>query len=108
MSSWGPVGSARILRADNGAEVTCEELHRTGERPLVWSLDQRKRLVARAVTDVASAGRQEAFTLRLASGGRELDVTADCAFMTLDGWRRLADLEVGDRLATMLWFRAFR
>jgi hypothetical protein len=26
-------------------------------------------------------------------------VTADCAFMTLDGWRRLADLEVGDRLA---------
>ncbi len=41
------VASARILRADNGAEVACDELHRTGERPLVWSLDERKRLVAR-------------------------------------------------------------
>jgi replicative DNA helicase len=47
-SSSGLVGSARILRADNGAEVTCEELHRTGERPLAWSPDERKRVVARA------------------------------------------------------------
>jgi hypothetical protein len=41
------VAGARILRADNGAEVTCDELQRIGERPLVWMLDERKRLVAR-------------------------------------------------------------
>jgi hypothetical protein len=47
-SSSGLVGSARILWADNGAEVTCEELHRTGERPLAWPPDERNRVVARA------------------------------------------------------------
>ncbi len=92
------VANARILRADNGAEVTCDELHRTGERPLVWSLDERKRLVARQVTEVTPGGRDEAFTLRLASG-RSLEATADCLFMLLDGWRRVGDLEAGDRLA---------
>jgi replicative DNA helicase len=34
----------RILRADTGAEVTFGELMRAGERPLVWSLDERKRI----------------------------------------------------------------
>ncbi|MCP6675265.1 hypothetical protein NL520_28100, partial [Klebsiella pneumoniae] len=31
--------STRILRANTGAEVTFGELMATGERPLVWSLD---------------------------------------------------------------------
>jgi hypothetical protein len=55
---------ARILRADNGSEVTVSDLARTDERPLVWSLDERKRRVARPVTQVFPSGRQEAFTLR--------------------------------------------
>jgi intein/homing endonuclease len=63
----------------------------------VWSLDERKRLVARQVAEVAAAGRQEAFTLRLASG-RDLEVTADQAFMTLAGWMALRDLNVGARI----------
>ena len=33
--------NTRILRADTGAQVTFGELIRTGERPLVWSLDER-------------------------------------------------------------------
>jgi replicative DNA helicase len=32
--------NTRILRADTGAQVTFGELIRTGERPLVWSLDE--------------------------------------------------------------------
>jgi hypothetical protein len=38
--------SARILRTDNGSEVALSDLARAGERPLVWSLDERKRMVA--------------------------------------------------------------
>lgn len=41
----GLTASARILMADNGGEVTCEELYRSGQSPLVWSLEERKRLV---------------------------------------------------------------
>ncbi|OBB10232.1 replicative DNA helicase [Mycolicibacterium conceptionense] len=91
--------NTRILRADNGAEVTFGELMKTGERPLVWSLDERKRMVARPMTNVFYSGHKEVFKLRLASG-REVEATANHPFMTLDGWVPLGELTVGDRLAT--------
>jgi replicative DNA helicase len=90
--------NTRILRADNGAEVTLGELLRTGERPLVWSLDERKRMVARPMTNVFYSGHKEVFKVRLASG-REVEATANHPFMTLDGWTPLGELQVGDRVA---------
>lgn len=90
--------NTRILRADNGAEVTFGELMRTGERPLVWSLDDRKRMVARPMTNVFYSGHKEVFKLRLASG-REVEATANHPFMRLDGWTPLGELKIGDRLA---------
>ncbi|MBS9533804.1 replicative DNA helicase [Mycobacterium sp. M1] len=90
--------STRILRADNGSEVTLGELMRTGERPLVWSLDDRLQMVARPMTNVFPSGHREVFTLRMASG-REVQATANHPFLTLDGWVALGDLNVGDRLA---------
>jgi replicative DNA helicase len=90
--------NTRILRADNGAEVTFGELMRTGERPLVWSLDERKRMVARPMTDVFPSGHKEVFKLRLASG-REVEATSNHPFLTFDGWTPLGELKVGDRLA---------
>lgn len=88
----------RILRADTGAEVTFGELMRTGERPLVWSLDERLRMVARPMTNVFPSGRKEVFRLRLASG-REVEATSNHPFMKLDGWTPLGELKVGDRVA---------
>jgi replicative DNA helicase len=90
--------NTRILRADNGSEVTFGELMRTGERPLVWSLDEQLRMVARPMTNVFPSGRKEVFRLRLASG-REVEATGNHPFMTLDGWTPLEQLTVGDRLA---------
>jgi replicative DNA helicase len=90
--------NTRILRADNGAEVTFGELIRTGERPLVWSLDERKRMVARPMTNVFPSGHKEVFKLRLASG-REVEATANHPFMAFGGWTPLGELTVGDRLA---------
>ena len=90
--------ATRILRADTGAEVTFGELMRTGERPLVWSLDERLRMVARPMTNVFPSGRKEAFRLRLASG-REVEATGNHPFMKLEGWTPLEQLNVGDRIA---------
>jgi replicative DNA helicase len=90
--------STRILRADTGAEVTFGELMRTGERPLVWSLDDQLRMVARPMTNVFPSGRKEVFRLRLASG-REVEATGNHPFMTHDGWTPLEQLTIGDRLA---------
>ncbi|MCF6389786.1 replicative DNA helicase [Mycobacterium sp. MBM] len=91
--------NTRILRADNGAEVTFGELMATGERPLVWSLDERKRMVARPMTNVFPSGHKEVFTLRLASG-RKVEATANHPFMTSGGWVPLGELAVGEKLAT--------
>jgi replicative DNA helicase len=90
--------ATRILRADTGTEVSFVELMRTGERPLVWSLDERLRMVARPMTNVFPSGRKEVFRLRLASG-REVEATANHPFMKLDGWTPLEQLQIGDRLA---------
>ncbi|WP_310777721.1 replicative DNA helicase [Mycobacterium sp. Z3061] len=90
--------ATRILRADTGAEVTFGELMRTGERPLVWSLDERLRMVARPMTNVFPSGHKEVFRLRLASG-REIEATGNHPFMKLEGWTPLEQLEIGDRIA---------
>ncbi|OBF54736.1 replicative DNA helicase [Mycobacterium sp. 852002-50816_SCH5313054-b] len=90
--------ATRILRADTGAEVTFGELMRTGERPLVWSLDERLRMVARPMTNVFPSGHKEVFRLRLASG-REVEATGNHPFMKLDGWTPLEELKIGDRIA---------
>ncbi|WP_278261018.1 replicative DNA helicase [Nocardia sp. AG03] len=91
--------STRILRADTGAEVTLGELLSNGEQPLVWSLDERMRMVARPMVKVFPSGRKEVFRLRLASG-REVEATGNHPFLTVDGWIALDQLAVGDRLAT--------
>ncbi|WP_204804887.1 replicative DNA helicase [Mycobacterium riyadhense] len=90
--------ATRILRADTGAEVTFGELIRTGERPLVWSLDEQLRMVARPMTNVFPSGRKEVFRLRLASG-REVEATGNHPFMKLEGWAPLEELKIGDRIA---------
>ncbi|WP_306357297.1 MULTISPECIES: replicative DNA helicase [unclassified Nocardia] len=91
--------STRILRADTGNEVTLGELLTSGEQPLVWSLDERMRMVARPMVKVFPSGRKEVFRLRLASG-REVEATGNHPFLTVDGWIPLEKLAVGDRLAT--------
>ncbi|MBW0018057.1 MAG: replicative DNA helicase [Mycobacterium sp.] len=91
--------ATRILRADTGAEVTFGELMRTGERPLVWSLDDRLRMVARPMTNVFPSGRKEVFRLRLSSG-REVEATGNHPFMKLEGWTALEELKIGDRIAS--------
>ncbi len=90
--------NTRLLRADTGAEVTFGELMATGERPLVWSLDDRNRMVARPVSNVFYSGRKEVFKVRLASG-REVEATANHPFLAFDGWTPLGELTVGDRVA---------
>jgi len=90
----------RITRADTGAEVTLGELLRRGERDVaVWALDEHLRVVPATMSRVFASGVKRVFELRLASG-RRVQASANHPFRTLEGWRRLDELAVGDRLAT--------
>ncbi len=92
-------GDTRILRADTGAEVTLSELMASGERNVpVWSLDERLRLTPWTMTHAFPSGIREVFRVRLMSG-RQVQATANHPFLTYDGWRPLADITVGGRVA---------
>ncbi len=89
----------RLLRADDGSEITLGELVRAGARDIpVWSMDDSWRLVPATLTHAFPSGVKPVFSLRLASG-RQLRATANHKFRTLDGWEPLGDLAVGDRIA---------
>jgi replicative DNA helicase len=90
--------STTVLCADTGVPTTLGELLASGRRPLVWSLDERLRLVPRPMTNVFASGVKEVFRLRLASG-REVEASANHPFLTVDGWVPLGELAAGDRLA---------
>ncbi|MGZ4771540.1 MAG: replicative DNA helicase [Ilumatobacteraceae bacterium] len=90
----------RLVRADTNAEVTLGELVRSGGVGVpVWSLDEKYRLVEGTVTAAFSSGVKPVFRLRFASG-RTIDASANHPFLTVDGWVRVEDIEIGTHLAT--------
>jgi len=91
----------RLLRADNGAEITLGELMVRGSRDIpVWSLDDRLKLVPRTLTHAFPSGVKEVFRVRLSSG-REVTATSSHPFLTYDGWKPLSDLTVGSRVGVI-------
>lgn len=90
----------RVLRADNGNESSMAELMRSAERPLLWSVDERMRLVKRAMTSPISMQAREMYSLRLASG-RQLTVTSAHRVRKLDGWTSVTGLSPGSRIAAL-------
>jgi replicative DNA helicase len=91
--------SSRLLRADNGCETALSDLASTGERAIVWALDDRKRLTARPVTGLAIVSRPAGVLRGPLASGREIDASADTQFLTLGGWAPVGELGIGDRVA---------
>ncbi|HEV2089212.1 MAG TPA: replicative DNA helicase, partial [Cryptosporangiaceae bacterium] len=88
-----------LLRADTGAPVSFRDLLDRGhEGVLVWSLDERRRMVAAPITNVFCSGVKETYRLSLASG-RQVEATANHPFLAFGGWVRLGELSVGSRIA---------
>jgi replicative DNA helicase len=92
--------ATRIMRADTNEEVALGSLLESGASDIpVWALDERLKYVPATMTHVFPTGRREVFALRLASG-RTVEATMNHKFLTLDGWRALADLAPGARIAS--------
>nr|WP_328794386.1 replicative DNA helicase [Herbidospora solisilvae] len=93
--------ASRILRADNGQEVSLGELIESGAQDIpVWSLDDRLKLVPRTMTHVFSSGVKPVFRVRMTSG-REIEATANHPFLTYDGWHALETLSPGTRVSVL-------
>ncbi len=90
--------STRIMRADNGEEVSLGELVLSQRQPMVWSVDERHRLVPAQLVNAFPSGIKPVFELRLASG-RSVRATANHRFLTVDGWARLDSVPIGSFVA---------
>ena len=92
--------SMRVFRADSGMPVTFGELLDEGLTDVpVWATDADGRVVAAKLTHAFPSGTKPTFRVRLRSGA-VVEATGNHPFRTLDGWRPLADLGVGARVAT--------
>ncbi|HEX6248679.1 MAG TPA: replicative DNA helicase [Nocardioidaceae bacterium] len=91
----------RVMRADTNAEVTIGELMESGAEDIpVWALDERLKLVPRTMTHAFPSGVKDVYRLRLTSG-REIKATGNHPFLTLDGWKPLAELAEGSRIGSI-------
>ncbi len=89
----------RVLRCDTDVEVTLGALLESGDRDIpVWTLDGNLRLVPATMSHVFPSGVKPVFRLALASG-QQIKASANHPFLTVDGWRRLDELQVGGRVA---------
>ncbi|MFK8161841.1 MAG: replicative DNA helicase [Lewinella sp.] len=93
-------GDTLVTLADSGKRVPIEMLvknHPDGGFK-VWSLNKDYQLVKAEVSNAFSTGIKE--TYELTTGlGRKIRATANHKFLTINGWKRLDELTIGDHLA---------
>jgi replicative DNA helicase len=89
----------RIARADTGQWVTMGELYKTRERDIpVWTVNEDLKIERGTMTHVFSSGVKKVYKLKLRSG-REIKASANHPFLSYDGWKRVDELQMGERLA---------
>jgi replicative DNA helicase len=88
-----------VTRCDTNEDVPIGHLLLRGETAIpVWTLDEHFKLVPGTMMHVFPTGEKVVFDLQLASG-RSVKASANHPFLTLEGWRRLDELQPGDRIA---------
>ncbi|MGH8130282.1 MAG: error-prone DNA polymerase, partial [Steroidobacteraceae bacterium] len=93
------VGETRVVDADSARWPTIDEIV-SGRARLENTLacDDELRLRERKVLAVVPSGMKPVWRLRTALG-HSIAATAEHPFMTMDGWRQLGKLRVGDYVA---------
>ena len=91
-------GDTRLIEASTGERVTVAELFHHRRPFSVHAEGPDGRLVPRPVTDVVWNGRKPVYEVRTAQG-RSIKATAGHRFRVWEGWRRVEELAVGDRMA---------
>ncbi len=93
------VGETRVIDADTGRWVKIEDIVNGRvrvERTLACDVDMK--IGKRRVLAATASGRRMVYGVRTALG-REIAATAEHPLLTVDGWRALGALRIGDHIA---------
>jgi intein/homing endonuclease len=72
----------------------------SGEQPLLWSVDERMRLVRRRAAGRVLIRSREVFRVSLASG-RQIELTSGQHVLKVDGWKPLQELSAGSWIGVL-------
>lgn len=89
-------GDTLLMRADTGRLVTIKELVGKDDIP-IFSLTNDLKLEISKISKVFSSGRKQLFELKTKSG-RLIKASSNHPFFTIEGWRRVDELRMGDRV----------
>jgi hypothetical protein len=90
-------GDTLVVDTRTGKRMRIDEVYRTRDL-VVNTLDADYQLRPTAPIDYLDNGMRPCYRLTTHTG-RAIEVTANHPFLTLDGWKPLRDLKVGDRIA---------
>ena len=94
-------GDTLIVMADSGKQVPIRELVGLSDFA-VWSVNEKTmRMEKGIVTNAFSTGVKPVFTLTTGLG-RKIKATSNHKFLTIDGWKRLDELSVGQHICDYL------
>ncbi len=91
-------GESLVTMADTGERIPIRDL--VGKKNFrVWSLNERTWEIEKGiVTNAFCTGTKSVFKMQTRLG-REIRATANHKFFSFDGWKRLDELKVGERIA---------
>lgn len=92
-------GDTRVMDPTSGALVTLKALYEKQKHlPAVLSLEQNLKIKDRSVSNVISNGKKTVWNMTTRSG-RTVKATANHPFLTPQNWRKLEDIEPGEKIA---------
>ncbi len=100
-------GDALVTNAETGQRVPMREIVERNHRFDVWAIDERMRLVRRPITEAWEVGSQPVFRVTTKSG-RTIRCTNGHRFLTVAGWSKLSELNVGRSIAVPRRYEAPR
>lgn len=92
------VGETELVDADSGEIITVSDLVKNGHNRRTLCLNDSGKLVPKQISAVMQNGRKRVYSLKTHLGHR-IFATDNHPFLTIDGWKNLGDLKVGDRVA---------
>src|SRR5204862_439007 len=95
------VGETRVIDADTGRWVPIEDAVQGRVRlESTLACDAEMKIRKRRVLKATASGRRMVYRVRTALG-REITTTAEHPLLTMDGWRPLAGLRLGNHVAAL-------
>ena len=91
-------GDTLIMRADTGERVQIKDLVGQTDIP-IHSLDENWKIKQMKISKVFSSGRKMIYELKTRSGF-SIKASANHPFWKVNGWTKLEELKIGDRIAT--------